>query len=199
MSEDLNPIDPNVQWIITEARRPVVIDASARARLMEAIRSEEAPRRRHAIVGWFMEPRRFALPPLATLAAAAGLVGIGVLSGLLIGRDGRAPIAQPPAVAANPQLPDSIAPRVIKFVLVAPQAATVSLVCDFNGWDQNATPAERQPDGSWATFVQLRPGRHVYSFVLDGKVFVNDPAAPIAPDDGFGQKNSVVVVKGATS
>ena len=199
MHEDLSPIDPNVQWIIAEARRPVVLDPAVRARVMEALKSEEAPRRRHAIVGWLVEPRRFTLPPLATLAAAAGLVGIGIASGLLIGRDGRAPTEQLPAVAAKPQLPDSIAPRVIKFVLVAPQAAKVALVGDFNGWDTNATPAERQSDGSWATFVPLKPGRHVYSFVLDGKIFINDPTAPIAPDDGFGQKNSVVVVTGASS
>ena len=198
MREDLSPIDPNVQWIIAEARRPVVIDPAARARLTEALRSEAAPRRRNAIVGWFVEPRRFALPPIATLAAAAGLVGIGIASGLLIGRDGRAPTEQPSAVAAKPQLPDSIAPRVIKFVLVAPQAAKVAVVGDFNGWDMNATPAERQSDGSWATFVPLKPGRHVYSFVLDGRVFMNDPAAPIVPND-FGQKNSVVVVTGASS
>lgn len=199
MHEDLSPIDPNVQWIITEARRPVTIDPAARVRLMEALKSENPPHRRSAVLAWLVERRRFALPPLATLAAAAGLVGIGIISGLLLGRDGRAPTEQLPAVAANPQLPDSLTPRVIKFVLVAPQAAKVSLVGDFNGWDANATPAERQPDGSWATFVQLSPGRHVYSFVLDGNIFMNDPAAPIAPDDGFGQKNSVVVVKGATS
>lgn len=199
MHDDLSPIDPSVQWIITEARRPVVIDPAARGRLMDALRSEEAPRRRSRIIGWLVESRRFALPPLATIAAAAGLVGIGVISGFLIGRDGRAPTEQLPAVAANPQLPDSLLPSVIKFVLLAPQAHKVALVGDFNGWDQNATPAERQSDGSWATFVQLPPGRHVYAFVLDGRVFMNDPAAPIAPDDGFGQKNSVVVVKGATS
>jgi hypothetical protein len=198
MHEDLSPIDPNVQWIITEARRPVVIDGAARARLMDALKSEVAPRRQPRLIGWLVEPRRFAVRPLATLAAAAGLVGIGIISGLLIGRDGRAPTEQPPAVAAYPQLPDSIAPRVIKFVLVAPQAATVSLVGDFNGWDLKATPAQRQSDGSWATFVQLPPGRHVYSFVLDGRVFINDPTAPIVPND-FGEKNSVVVVKGATS
>ena len=199
MHEDVNPIDPNVQWIISEARRPVVIDAGARERLMEALRTEEAPRRQSAVMGWLVRPRRFSVPPLATLAAAAGLVGIGVITGLFIGRDGRAPTEQRSAVAADPQLPDSLSARVVKFVLVAPQASTVSLVGDFNGWDAEATPATRQPDGTWATFVQLRPGRHVYSFVLDGKVFMNDPAAPVTPDDGYGQKNSVVVVKGATS
>ena len=199
MHEDLSPIDPNVQWIIAEARRPVAIDAAARARLMEALKSEEAPRRTSRVVAWMLEPRRLALPPIASLAAAAGLVGIGILSGLLIGRDGRATTEQLPAAAAIPQLPDSVSPRVVKFVLVAPQAASVSLVGDFNGWDRDATPAVRQSDGSWATFVQLHPGRHVYSFVLDGQIFMNDPAAPVAPDDGYGLKNSVVVVKGASS
>lgn len=197
MHEDLSPIDPNVQWIITAARRPVQLDPAARERLTDALKSEDAPRRQSRVFAWLTEPRRVVMPPLATLAAAAGLVGIGIFSGLLIGRDGRAPIEQRPAVAAIPQLPDSLSPRVVKFVLVAPQAAKVSLVGDFNGWDTEATPAVRQSDGSWATFVQLRPGRHVYSFVLDGQVFMNDPSAPVAPDDGYGQKNSVVVVKGA--
>jgi 1,4-alpha-glucan branching enzyme len=73
------------------------------------------------------------------------------------------------------------------------------LVGDFNDWDSAATPAKRQADGSWTTWVQLRPGRHVYSFVIDGTHFVSDPAAPIAPDDGYGQRNSVVVVAGASS
>src|SRR5690349_13321179 len=101
MHEDVSPIDPNVQWIISEARRPVMIDPAARRRLMEALTSEAAPRRQSPVVGWLMRPRRFVLPPLATLAAAAGLVGIGVITGLLIGRDDRAPIEQLPAVAAT--------------------------------------------------------------------------------------------------
>jgi hypothetical protein len=200
MTEELNPIDPSLQALITEARRPVTMDAGARVRLMEAIRAETPPRAAVPFVGWLLEPRRLTLPPLATLAAAAGLVGIGVLSGLVYNRDGRAPATEHPRdVAASPQLPDSVAPRVIKFVLVAPQASRVSLVGDFNRWDAAAAPAAKQSDGSWAIFVPLTPGRHVYSFVVDGMHFVPDPSAPVAPDDGYGQKNSVVVVKGATS
>lgn len=200
MSEELNPIDPIVQRIVTEARRPVAIDPDARARLMEAIRAEEPPHAPIPVIGWLLEPRRFAMPPLATLGAAAGLVGIGVFGGFAYNRDGRAPAAEHrPDVAVSPQLPDSVAPRVVKFVLIAPQASQVSLVGDFNKWDSAATPAVRQADGSWAVFAPLTPGRHVYSFVVDGTHFVPDPSAPVAPDDGYGQKNSVVVVKGASS
>jgi hypothetical protein len=197
--DDLGALDPNVQWIIAEARRPVVVDAAARARLLAAVRSAPRPERRSRVRAWLLEPRHLALPPLAALAAAAGLVGIGVISGLAFNRDGRPPIEQGMPVAVKPQLPDSVAPRVIKFVLVAPQASRVSLVGDFNRWDAAAAPAAKQSDGSWAIFVPLTPGRHVYSFVVDGMHFVPDPSAPVAPDDGYGQKNSVVVVKGATS
>lgn len=198
MTDDMSELDPNLQALIAEARRPVAMDASARVRLADALRAEPAPVRVSPLRAWIFEPRSFALPPITSMALAAGLVGIGVFTGLSINRDGRAPTVQPPAVAAAPQLPDSIAPRVVKFVLLAPQAVRVSVVGDFNGWDGAATPAVRQADGSWATFVSLSPGRHVYSFVVDGQ-FVSDPTAPIAPDDGFGHKNSVAVVTGASS
>ena len=194
--DDLNALDPNVQWIVSEARRPVVVDAAARARLLAAVRAAPRPEPPSRVRAWLFEPRRFSLAPLAGLAAAAGLVGIGIISGLAINRDGRAPIEQGSPVVVDPQLPDT--PRVVKFVLIAPQAARVAVVGDFNGWDDTASPAIRQPDGTWTTYVTLRPGRHVYSFIVDGQ-FIPDPAAPMAPDDGFGHSNSVIVVGGATS
>lgn len=199
MSDEFRSLDPNVQLIVAEARRPVAVDADARGRLLDAIRMQPRPRRQSVTLGWLVRPRNVGLAPLAGLAAAAGLVGIGVITGLALNRDGRAPIVQAQPVAANPQLSASVANRVVKFVLIAPQAARVSVVGDFNGWDLGATPAEKQADGTWTTFVSLRPGRHVYSFVVDGTHFISDPAAPMAPDDGYGQKNSVVVVSGASS
>lgn len=199
MSDELHSVDPNVQAIIAAARRPVSLDADARQRLAEALRSEPAPRRPHRLA-WLVEPRSFAVPPLTTIAMAAGLVGIGVITGIAINRDGRAAAEQPPAVAVvHPQLPDSVASRTVKFVLIAPQASRVSVVGDFNGWDAAAAPAERQADGTWVAFVNLAPGRHEYVFVLDGRHFVPDPNAPIAPDDGYGQRNSVAIVPRATS
>jgi len=199
MTDELSSLDPHVRSIVAEARQPVALDSGARLRLLDALRAEPLPRRSSRVLGWFVEPRPFALPPFTAAALAAGLVGIGILGGLAINRDGRAPIGQPPAVAADSQLPDSLATRAVKFVLVAPQASRVSLVGDFNGWDSTKTPAKREADGTWTTYVTLRPGRHVYSFVVDGNHFVNDPAAPIAPDDGYGRTNSVLVVAGASS
>ena len=196
--DDLNALDPNVQWIVSEARRPVVVDAAARARLIAAVRAAPRPERPSRFRAWLFEPRHVSIPPLAALAAAAGLVGIGIISGLVLNRDGRNPIDQVSPDVVDTQLPDTSRARVVKFVLIAPQAARVSVIGDFNGWDDTATPAVRQPDGTWSTFVTLHPGRHVYSFIVDGQ-FIADPAAPMAPDDGFGHNNSVIVVGGATS
>jgi hypothetical protein len=199
-------LDPYVEWIVAEARRPVVVDASVRQRLMEAIKREPMPRRRGRVLAWLLEPRRLVLPPIAAAALAAGLVGIGILGGSVINRDGPSGTGRPSqgGVAQSPRLPDSSGREeggvsVVRFVLTAPQAQSVSLVGDFNDWNATATPAIREQNGSWIMYVPLRPGRYEYTFVLDGAHLVPDPAAPVAPDDGYGQKNSVVVVAGAVS
>lgn len=191
------PDDPYVHWIITEARRPVMLGVAARERLMNAIRAEPAPRRRTRVLAWLVHPRRFVLPPVAAAALAAGLVGIGILGGTAMNRVGPIATERPSqGDAASSRLPDF---SVVKFIISAPQAARVAVIGDFNGWDATASEAVREKDGTWSVFVPLRPGRYEYSFVLDGTHLVPDPAAPIAPDDGYGQKNSVVVVAGAVS
>jgi Carbohydrate-binding module 48 (Isoamylase N-terminal domain) len=196
---DREELDPYVAWIVTEARRQVVFDAAVRGRLLDLIRKEPAPRRRSRALGWLVEPRHIVLPPLTTAALAAGLVLAGVLGGSVINRDGLTTVRPPWDGVADARRPEPSPVSVVKFMITAPQANSVSIVGDFNGWDAAATPAVRREDGSWEMFVPLRPGRYVYSFVLDGEHFITDPAAPITPDDGYGRNNSVVVVAGAVS
>jgi hypothetical protein len=197
MTDQFDSLDPELRQIVAEARRPVAMGEGARVRLMQAIRSEPAPRRTR--LEWVLRPRQIALPPWATAALAAGLVGIGVIGGTLVtDRDG--PSAEQPSavVAGTPQLPDSLVPRTIRFVLVAPAAARVSVVGDFNGWNTSATPMQTQgANGMWTVYVPLQPGLHTYSFVVDGQ-FVSDPTAPLAPDDGFGSRNSIMLVKASS-
>jgi len=77
---------------------------------------------------------------------------------------------------------------------LAAKARMVTIVGDFNGWDEKATPMmARSTDGSWSAEVPLAPGRHVYAFVVDGKRWLVDPLAPQVPDAGFGPANAVVV------
>lgn len=197
-------LHPNVEWIAREARRPVVMGAGARERLLDAIREEPLPER-PSRVEWFTTRRRLALSPMVGAALAAGLVGIGVLAGRVSNgnRDDRTAVGQPETVATVPsgQLPSNAdTVRVLKFVLVAPQAATVSVVGDFNGWDAKATMMTKtRTGGTWSVTMRIPSGRHLYAFVVDGKQWMADPSAPLAPDDGFGTPNSVALVGGSSS
>jgi hypothetical protein len=113
------------------------------------------------------------LAPLAGLATAATVLTL---------------IARPTAPSTHQ----------LQFVLVAPQAATVSLVGDFNDWDAARTPMRPlRADGSvWSAVVPLEPGRYHYAFLVNGSRWLADPAAPTASDDGFGTPSSVVTVSG---
>ena len=88
---------------------------------------------------------------------------------------------------------------VVQFTLPVPAAHQVVVVGDFNHWDTNATPLRRTPGGTWRATVRLKPGAHVYSFVVDGNHWVPDPSAPLAPGSDFGAPNSLMTVApGAT-
>ena len=120
------------------------------------------------------------------LAIAAGLALL--LGGAVIGRYSRSPVtvqqvATAAATSAN-----------FRFVYVAPGAATVSVVGDFNQWNPTAMPLRRLGDGTWIVDVPLSPGRYAYAFMVDGRIVV-DPAAPRAGGD-FGE-NSILMVRGS--
>lgn len=83
----------------------------------------------------------------------------------------------------------------LQFVLVAPQAASVALVGDFNDWDPARSPMQTA-NGIWATVVRLAPGRYRYAFLVNGVEWRADPSAPAAKDDEFGTPSSVVTVGG---
>jgi hypothetical protein len=86
----------------------------------------------------------------------------------------------------------------LQFVLVAPQAASVAVVGDFNDWDPARSPMQTA-HGVWATVVRLAPGRYRYAFLVNGVEWRADPSAPAANDDEFGTPSSVVTVGGRGS
>ncbi len=82
----------------------------------------------------------------------------------------------------------------VRFELYAPRASRVTVAGTFNRWDPTATPLVRLgSDGMWTVTLALPSGQHQYGFIVDGRNWVTDPAAP-AVDDGFGRRNSVVSV-----
>lgn len=74
-------------------------------------------------------------------------------------------------------------------------ARTVHLTGDFADWDPEAIPmADPDGDGVWTVTHALRPGEHLYKFVVDGARWFHDPANPDRVDDGHQGFNSVLRV-----
>ena len=62
-------------------------------------------------------------------------------------------------------------------------------------WKQPGLIAKRVEAGFWQTHpARLPVGRHSYKLVLDGNLWMDDPANPKKTPDGLGGLNSVVDV-----
>ena len=194
------PSDP-IERITAELRRPATPSPGFDERVMAAVRAETRPSARPlslvARTGrWLVQPRTVRVSPLAGLATAAAVAGV-LLAGGTGGRgDGREPArteASGPAAIAVSARP---AAQTVQFILLAPSAARVTVVGDFNDWNADATPlrpVEERP-GVWSVQVPVTAGRHEYAFVVDGERWLADPLAPQAADDDFGTPNSVITV-----
>ncbi len=154
--------------------------------------------------------RRFvvSLPAAIGYAVAATLAGF-LIRGAVPQRAGEAVVARTPnhlatetlgtvtrpvAAAATTRALQE-APVKHQFVLDAPRARSVTVVGDFNAWDGSKTPLERDSTtGVWSTVVDVRPGRHVYAFLVDGKTWTLDPTAPRTKDSDYGTEQSVMIV-----
>jgi hypothetical protein len=90
-----------------------------------------------------------------------------------------------------PDVPRAGRPLVLR--VHAPDARTVALVGDFNGWEPAAAPMRRAGDGWWEATVTLAAGTWSYAFLVDG-AWTLPPDVAVTEDDGFGGRNAVLVV-----
>lgn len=211
MSEPFDPIDRATRAL----REPVATDPAAKRRLVEALRAAPPPRRSavQRAWRWIARPRQIMISPLAGLAAAAAAVlvialrpepmptvdGSAATSNIAVAPAGsRGPADVIPAALASAATDAAIeGPTPVRFIFLAPTASTVSIVGDFNGWDPAATPLQAGRDpGVWVVDVPLSPGRHVYSFIVDGRQWHPDPLTARAPESDLEAPSSVVLVGG---
>lgn len=168
-----------MEMIVEELQRPVRLDDSFERRVMVRVRRlyREQRRKRSA---WATIGATFAHRPGWATAMAAGLVAIATAGVLQI----RTPAVEG-AASAHQQL----------FVLVRPDAKSVTVVGDFNNWGLGDTAlVATNHQGVWSVKAPVRAGLHRYAFLVNGKEFVADPRAPRAPDDDFGMPSSTLVV-----
>jgi 1,4-alpha-glucan branching enzyme len=100
----------------------------------------------------------------------------------------------------NPKWKPQQTERGVLFQFYAPDAFVVSLAGDFNDWGKNRDGLVSDPqfamtgpdsNGVWRVGVELKPGRHLYQFVIDGDRWTADPNA----DENDKENHSVLVVK----
>ena len=189
--------NPAIERVIAELRTPVAVRAEWRAEILRGaakLASPAAPASRVV--------RRWTLRPLTAIAAALVCAVIGAAVAVVVLGPGRHSSSADVLANLTSTMPlpgEHGGQSTVRFVFVAPYASRVSLVGDFNRWNPTAMPMRRSSDGrAWLLDVPLAPGRHVYSFIVDGDL-APDPAAPRAGDDDFGVPSSVVLVAGAKS
>ena len=156
--------------VVSELRRPAKLDASFDRRVMRAVRAV-ATRPLRLISPLMPMPRWRVWSAFAAVAAA--MLVVAVL----------------PSMRSAPG-------HSVQFVLVAPDAKTVQVVGDFNGWDDThaAYAAKNRGGGVWSLTTPIPPGHHRYAFLVDDSLWVPDPAAPRVADEDFGLPNSALVV-----
>jgi len=83
--------------------------------------------------------------------------------------------------------------RAMNFICNAPQAQSVSLVGDFNGWNPATHHMKKMPDGAWLITVELKHGHHRYAFLVDGTLALDPRAQGITRNDQ-GERVSLIPV-----
>lgn len=82
----------------------------------------------------------------------------------------------------------------VTFEITMPGAKSVHLVGSFNGWSPQRCEMKQTGEGTWTALIQLPVGRYEYAFLVDGTTLVVDPGEELYQDDGFGNRNNLLVV-----
>jgi hypothetical protein len=78
-----------------------------------------------------------------------------------------------------------------RFVIFQPDATQAQIIGTFTGWQ---TVPMHKAGGYWQVTVDLPPGEHRFSYILDGRQQVTDPTLPVREPDDFGGENSILEV-----
>jgi 1,4-alpha-glucan branching enzyme len=79
------------------------------------------------------------------------------------------------------------------FEIHLPNAQHVSLLGDFNGWNEETHPLKKDKSGRWKAEIKLEPGEYQFLYRVDHSHWQADDHAPTKPNN-FGTENSVVVL-----
>jgi len=153
--------------------------------VMQSIQPKKLPLMRRVAL-WAKSPKSFTFTPMRLAPVAMVLIGILVVSGYWVFRQ--------KDLWFHPNQAESHIPVV--FNLNIPEARAVAVVGTFNGWKPNGYEMQFNPEKKiWSITVRLPEGRYEYAFLVDGQRVLPDPEATLYQDDGFGNENSVMILR----
>ena len=81
-----------------------------------------------------------------------------------------------------------------RFVIYQSGIRQIEIAGSFTNWQR----IPLQPSGStgyWEITLDIPPGEHAFSYILDGDTILADPTIPAQEKDDFGTVNSILVVE----
>lgn len=160
-------------------------------KLIESVMARIQPKK---IVWWRRMLRQLQIPfyvtPLKIVPFGASAAALIIVALVFLGR--------PPDVKDTAQtlMGAKKLQAAVTFTLNMPDASNVEVIGSFNQWTPNGFRMrwdERR--GLWVLSVPLERGRYEYAFLVDGKTILPDPKAVMQQDDGFGNKNSILIIE----
>ena len=137
---------------------------------------------------FFFAPHALEWTFARAVVMACGLVALTWITSVVLLHVPAGPMTQ--AVSSAPLV-------YVRVALLDPEAQSVAIAGDFNGWDPSRTQLRRTSNGLWTLTIPLKPGRYQYMYQVDGR-WVTDPLASESSPDGFGEENAVLDVKEIT-
>jgi len=84
----------------------------------------------------------------------------------------------------------------VTFRVSLPDAKKVYLMGNFNNWGEKKEELKKTGNGLFTLTIKLKPGVYQYVYQIDDNRIIPDPNAKLYTQDGFGQKNAILIVKG---
>ena len=161
------------------------VPADFLASVMQRVQSSKMPWW-YRLYRWAKSQHTVRITPLKLAPAAVVFlfVGYGLLAVNLPGEK----------IQPSLRAPLSEAGMSVTFELKMPGARSVNLVGSFNGWSPGSCEMKRSGEATWTVVLQLPVGHYEYAFLVDGRNLVIDPGGEFYQDDGFGNRNNILVV-----
>jgi hypothetical protein len=192
--------DPFIDQIAAELKRPVRFDPRFDDRVMASLDAPEViplhPNREKREEPWIVRPWTLRVSPIMALATAAALVGVVAIGAMQLSGPQQVQVATTDTGIGNLTQVSNVGeePLVVQqFTYYQKGLESISLVGQFNDWEEDSTKLVEVSPGVWTVSVALRPGVYEYQFILNGTQRVTDPTMPQTSSD-FGSPNSVVTV-----